>query len=260
MMVAAPVLILVPHPDDEAVGAAAAIGRLRAAGGEAFALYLSDGVPPRDRLWPWARHRHDHRVAARWREAAATARLLGLREAGRIAAPTRSLRHRLDEAARRIGEALDATHAATIWVPAFEGAHQDHDAANLLASQFRDRAAVWEFATYNNAGGRTNSQRFPGGDSGATVLALTADERALKRRALALYESERGNLRHIDIAREAFRPLPAHDYTRPAHPGPLFYARYRWVPFHPRVDRSDPAEVHRDFAAYLTKARRAGAA
>lgn len=59
----------------------------------------------------------------------------------------------------------------------------------------------------------------------------------LKRRLLALYRSERGNLRHVRTALESLRPLPRHDYTRPPHAGTLFRERFHWVPFrHRRVD------------------------
>jgi len=35
-----------------------------------------------------------------------------------------------------------------------------------------------------------------------------------------------------------------------ALPGTAFFARYRWVPFHPRVDRTDPAAVYRGLGAF----------
>ena len=249
-MFAARILVLIPHPDDEVVGCCAAILRARSRGARVFGLYLSDGLPAREQLWPWARRARAEREARRWREAAAARDLLGLEEAGRQHLPSRRLRLHLAEAAAHVARALEASGAEIVWAPAFEGAHQDHDAANALAATFAARTPVWEFAEYNNAGGRTQSQRFPDTRGGEQTLALGEDETAVKRRALALYASERGNLRHIAVAQEAFRPLPAHDYGRPPHAGTPFFARYRWVPFHPRLDRTDPAAVYRELGAF----------
>jgi hypothetical protein len=75
-------------------------------------------------------------------------------------------------------------------------------------------------------------------------LQLTPDERALKKKALALYRSEKLNLNYVGVERECFRPLTGYDYSRPPHPGLLWYARFQWVPFrHPRVDFTRPSEV-----------------
>lgn len=201
-------------------------------------------------MWPWQRAGRPERALLRWHEAGAARDLLGIEEAGRRESPSRSLRHDLDAAAALVARALDSTGAMVLWVPAFEGAHQDHDAANLLGAVFKQRLPVWEFAEYSNAGGRTLSQRFMDLRGGEQAIDLTDAERAVKRRALALYASEQGNLRHIENAREAFRPLPRYDYGRPPHPGTPFFARYRWVPFHPRVDRTAPSAVYRELGAF----------
>src|SRR5215472_6526010 len=89
----------------------------------------------------------------------------------------------------------------------------------------------------------TRRTRSPRG--GATELHLNADEAMLKHRALALYASERGNLAHINVVEEAYRPLPRHDYGTPPHTGRLFRERFHWVPFrHPRIDFAPSAEVY----------------
>lgn len=242
---------MIPHPDDEIVGCGAAILRARRHGSRVFGLYLSNGVPAPENDWPWRRRRNAARVARRWREAAAVCTRLGMTEAARLDAPTRTLRLRMADAETAVARALTETQAETIWCPAFEGAHQDHDAASALASRFAARAPVWEFAEYNNVGGRTRSQQFPDRRPGEIVLDLAPGERQNKRELLRAYASEHGNLAHIGAARESFRPLPAHDYARPPHEGTLFYARYRWVPFHPRVDRTDPLRVYEDLASFL---------
>ena len=62
-MSAARPLILIPHPDDEVVGCAVAALRAKAAGAEISGIYLTTGVPARERVWPWRRSRYGALVA-----------------------------------------------------------------------------------------------------------------------------------------------------------------------------------------------------
>jgi len=239
------VLILAPHPDDEIVACGIAARRARVEGAEIFVLFLTTGVPPREVLWPWRRRDYAARVARRRDEALAAVMLLGVQPLEFLDIPSRRLVAHLDHAAAAVERALNEARATELWVTAFEGAHQDHDAANALAAGCRDRLPVWEFAAYNLAGGRVCSNRFPDARGGVIELRLSRDEARLKRRALALYTSERGNLAHIRVAEEACRPLPRHDYAAPPHPGRLFRERFQWVPLrHPRIDFTPSAEIY----------------
>lgn len=244
------ILLLIPHPDDEVVGCGAAIGRARARGARVFGLYLTTGVPAAETLWPWQRRGYADRVARRWRESLAVADRLGLEIAGSLTGPSRALKDRLGQAHAMAVRVLDAARCDTIWTPAYEGGHQDHDAANFLASRLADRAPVWEFSEYGFAGGRVHAQEFLAPDGSERVLELDAAERALKRALLDAYASEAGNLGYVGTEREAFRPLAAYDYGRPPHTGRTFYQRFQWVPRHPRVDRVRPEEVCRALAAW----------
>jgi LmbE family N-acetylglucosaminyl deacetylase len=244
------ILLLVPHPDDEVVGCCAAIGRARAAGCGVHALYLTNGVPARDVLWPWDRPAHAARVARRWNEAEQAATQLGLLEAARQDIPTRTLKDQLREARALLERLLVILRPAVLWVPAYEGGHQDHDVANFLASLVAERLPVWEFSEYNHAGGIVRSNAFAPGTGEDGLLPLDRQEAARKRDILAIYASEHGNLRHIATRQEAFRPLARYDYSRPPHPGRLFYQRFQWVPRHPRVDHCRPAEVCRALTGF----------
>jgi LmbE family N-acetylglucosaminyl deacetylase len=234
---------LAPHPDDEVVGCAVALRRALAEGASASVLFLTTGVPARDVLWPWQRRRHDAMVARRRAEAAAAARGLGIEIAGFEAWSTRMLKEHLADAERHVRIAADT--ADEVWVPAWEGAHQDHDVASWIAARLA--RPVLEFAEYGFAGGVVRSNAFA---EGGGEIRLTSEEAAWKRGLLALYASERGNLRHIRLEQEAMRPLPRHDYARPPHAGRLFYQRFQWVPFrHPRIDFTHPDAVCRALAA-----------
>ena len=249
------ILVLAPHPDDEIVACGIAAARARAAGARVFVLYLTTGIPAREALWPWQRRGHAERLRRRRDEAGAAAALIGLEPIGFSDCPSRRLRHHLDDAAAEIERAIAACGAEAIWVPAFEGAHQDHDAANALAARFCARLPVYEFAAYNFAGGQVRANRFASERGGETAIEASAKEIALKGRALACYASERSNLGHIGVTQEAWRPLPAHDYGGTPHSGRLFRERFHWVPFHhPRVDFDRSAAVYADIGRWASGA------
>jgi LmbE family N-acetylglucosaminyl deacetylase len=243
-MSARSVLLLVPHPDDEVVGCAAAIGRARKDGARFFALYLTTGVPPRENLFPWQRGGHAERIERRRAEALRAAAMLGIMPAGFCDWPSRGLKSALGPALAKIRACVAAHGVAQIWAPAWEGAHQDHDVANFLAARLAAECEIVEFAEYHLAGGRAVSGRFKTPDGRETVLALDDDERRFKRELLACYRSERGNLAHIACETESFRPLARYDYAARPHAGRLFYERFQWLPFrHPRIDFERPERV-----------------
>jgi hypothetical protein len=68
-----------------------------------------------------------------------------------------------------------------------------------------------------------------------------------------MYASERGNLSYLRTEREVFRPLADYDYSRPPHPGTLFYRRFSWAAFHPRVNHVRPGEVSRAIAEFRAR-------
>jgi LmbE family N-acetylglucosaminyl deacetylase len=247
------ILILAPHPDDEIVACGIAALRARAAGAQVFVLYLTTGVPAPEASWPWQRSGHVARLSRRRTEARVAAALFGLESVGFLDYPARHLRRHLDAAAAEIGRTLMDHAIEALWVPAFEGAHQDHDAANALAAQFCGVLPVHEFAAYNFAGGRVRSNRFADRHDGDVTIETTAAEAALKRQALACYESERGNLRHIRAECESWRSLPHDDYGTPPHPGRLFRERFHWLPFrHPRIDFEPSATVYAEIGRWVS--------
>jgi len=217
-MMAGRILILIPHPDDEVVGCAAVATRARREGARLFGLYLTTGIAPREALWPWQRARYAALVARRRAEAWLAAERLGIEAVHFSERPSRRLKDHLTEAAAELNRALAQSAAELVWAPAWEGAHQDHDAANFLAARVVGKTPAWEFAEYNYAGGRVRSQRFPDERGGETVLQLSPKEAAEKRALLALYRSERGNLRHILSEVESIRPCPRTTMREPPIP------------------------------------------
>ena len=238
------ILVLVPHPDDEVVACAAAIGRAQRAGAEVFALYLTHGCIAKDVVWPWQRKNYEKIVARRRAEAEEVASALGVEPIGWSERPARYLWQQMDAVHAEIQAAIPAYRIDQIWLPAYEGGNPDHDGLNAIGQKFKTSTSVLEFAEYNFCGGRAHANTFPKPNGSEQVIELTEPERAMKRAVLALYQSEKSNLNYVGVDRECFRPLAADDYSQPPHSGTLWYARFQWVPFrHPRVDFTDPAEV-----------------
>lgn len=249
------ILILVPHPDDEVAGCCAAIGRARRQGAEVAAVYLTTGIPAAAVLWPWQRSGHSARVARRRAEAGRAAELLQIQPVSFAEISTRELKAHMAATLDMLRGHIRRLRPDVLWTPAYEGGHQDHDVTNFLASRLRAETGVWEFSEYNFAGGKVRSQQFIRETGGEQRIALSSEEQALKRRALQLYASEKGNLGYVRTEAEVFRPLGTYDYRRPPHAGKLFYQRFQWVPYHPRVDYTHPQQVCQAIAAFDAEPR-----
>jgi LmbE family N-acetylglucosaminyl deacetylase len=237
------ILLLAPHPDDELAGCCAAIGRARAGGSSVSIAFLTTGIPARERLWPWDRANHPAHVQRRREEARRVCAELGAEIVHFSEIAARRLKSELGAVRDLVVTLCAARQADALWVPAYEGGHPDHDAANFIASTLRRDLPVWEFSEYNFCGSRLHSNEFPAATGKEIELKLTEAEQRLKRKLLAMYASERGNLNYLQTEREVFRPLADYDYSRPPHAGRLFYRRFAWASFHPRVNEVRPEEV-----------------
>jgi LmbE family N-acetylglucosaminyl deacetylase len=135
-----------------------------------------------------------------------------------------------------------AREAPTVYVPAYEGGHPDHDAVNLAVAVLRSRrpeVSAREFSLYRRGpAGLTVQAPWPAASTSrgpVSVLPLDANALAL-RRCLARANASQllpSLLPLLALARaagrgraEPSRPLPAHDYTRAPHGGALLYELY----------------------------------
>jgi len=237
------ILVLLPHPDDEVVGVATFIDDAVRQGCGVRVAFLTDGVPAIDVVWPWQRRHRAQRMALRGREAARAQQALGYEVALAQHLPTRALRHHLGSTLAALISVIERDDIACVWAPAYEGGHQDHDAANYLANLLVATVPVWEFSEYHFAHRRVICNQFIESQGTERALALDATQRARKQQLLQLYNSERGNLSYVTLVEEQMRPLCAYNYALPPHRGRTFYQRFQWVPRHPRIDYTTPAEV-----------------
>jgi LmbE family N-acetylglucosaminyl deacetylase len=250
------ILILVPHPDDEVVACAAAIGREQAEGAEIFALYLTHGCIARETMWRWERKNYEAHVARRRAEGEKAAAFLKITPLGWSLRPARHLWRALPDVCEEVKAAIAQHRIDQLWVPAYEGGNADHDALHAVGSLWAGKMSVLEFAEYNFSGGKAHSQEFPHPNGTERIIALTLEEKRRKQQALKIYVSETNNLNYVKADRECWRPLAPADYANPPHKGVLWYARFQWVPFrHPRVDFTQPEEVSHAIQNFLRQTR-----
>ncbi|MGH9486294.1 MAG: PIG-L deacetylase family protein [Terriglobales bacterium] len=232
-------MLIAAHPDDEAIGA---MGYTLATGAAARIVFLTDGAPAARFRPPQFTVRRQYR---RLRKAEARLAWRGFAHVrlGFAPFPDQALALHLDAAAAWLERQIAPAMPELVLAPAFEGGHPDHDAANVLAAVIARPLGipVWEYALYTARDGAILRQCFP--DAPQWTRQLSPALALAKQRALGAYVSQRGTLAAFDCAREALRPLPAYDYSRPPGRGPTVYEMWGW-PWR-------AAGLARRFAAFL---------
>jgi len=226
-------LVLAAHPDDETAGVGAILARC-AEPGLAAVLILTDGVPfdpshfAEPGRWSPAAYRSIRRS-----EALSALATLGL-DASRVffaSIPDQRLAWHLGAGAIALQAILRQHRPAVVLTPAFEGGHPDHDAANFLAAQAQARgeAEVWEYPLYSLRNAKPLHFRFSDPDPAIVSCKLDASLWSRKAAALTCYASQAKTLGPLGCnLRETVRPLPAHDYGRPALAEPAVYEHWGW--------------------------------
>jgi LmbE family N-acetylglucosaminyl deacetylase len=225
-------LILVAHPDDEAVTCAALMQRME----EPHVLFCTDGAP----LDPYFWGRHGSREAyslLRQQEARLALSRVGVTKVEFL--KTRSEEHiidqqlfeRLPEAVGAVFQVIDRVHPHALLTLAYEGTHPDHDSCNFITSVIAREYALpaWEMPVYKLF--RKDSRDFKTfvpAPQPYVLLKPTCDEIARKRRALEAYASQGDFLVRFDSVEESFRPLPEYDYAQPPYEGVLGYEAWQW--------------------------------
>ncbi len=237
------ILILAPHPDDEVVGTCAIIKRGLELGQRFYIFFMTNGVISREEMWFFEKKKYSRRLKKRLSEMKRAVKYLGIKKYYLQNIPSRSLKMHIVKTINKIKFIIQNHNITTIFTPAYEGGHQDHDVANFMASKFIKQLNVYEFAEYNNFGGKSVSNTFFGEDLNEEILTLNDKEIFFKKKMLSIYKSETKNLGHIKVVRETFRKLVSYDYSQRPHEGKLFYERFNLFSWHPRVDGTSPEVV-----------------
>jgi LmbE family N-acetylglucosaminyl deacetylase len=224
-------LVIVAHPDDEAVACAALLQRMR----EPYVLFCTDGGP----LDPWFWNRYGSREnysRMREKEARAALEVVGVRDveflktrSGKPIIDQQLFQH-LPEAVPAVSAVVHRIRPEALLTLSYEGGHPDHDSCNFITAQIvrEQHLPAWEMPIeplFKKVERRW--QTFLSPAQPAVVLHPTSAEIERKRRALNAYASQ-GSFDGIASVDETFRPLPEYDYTQRPHHDVLNYESWQW--------------------------------
>jgi len=228
-----PLLVVVAHPDDEVIGLGAQLRRFR----DATILHVTDGAP------------HDGRdaamhgfadtgayAAARRSELLATLDLAGIGadRALQLGIPDQQAALNLPRLTRQVAAIIAERRPAILVTHAYEGGHPDHDAAAFavhaaLRLLGPPRPLLLEMTCYHAGPEGVVLGRFlPAEGCDPVAITLSLQARALKRRMIGCFATQREVLAPFPTDAESLRPAACHDFARPPHPGRLHYENFPW--------------------------------
>ena len=235
-------LIVIPHPDDEIVGATFIIKKVLKSNNVVI-FFLTNGVISKEDMWLWQRNNHEMIVDKRLKEMLKVIKELKIKRHYIQDIPTRHLKQNIVETFETIKKIIKFNKIDTIFCPAYEGGHQDHDVANFICSKFKKKYNVFEFAEYNYFCNKINCNKFINTINKENIIYLSEEEKNIKRKLLEMYSSEKKNLDYISLEKETYRKIANYDYSLPPHSGRVFYRRFSIFSWHPRVDSDEPKNI-----------------
>lgn len=219
-------LVLVAHPDDEAVGCGALLQRIA----DPMVVYATDGAPRSDYFWQNYNSREEY-ARARAEEAENALHSVGVESLHILCDGSivdQELFGNLEQAYGSLTEILEAELPDAILTMAYEGGHPDHDACCFLAAMAAKQFGLpcWEMPLYHRRDNVLQRQRFLAG--AGIEIDITREELVRKMNMFAAYDSQAEVLREFLPYLESFRPLPAYDFAHPPHEGTLNYEAWGW--------------------------------
>jgi LmbE family N-acetylglucosaminyl deacetylase len=203
---------------------------------------LTDGAPHDPCFWsPDAKGTREDYANIRWNEAKAAMALMNI-------SPERILClggvdqdaiHGLPVLVPRFVELLREQQPDIVVTHPYEGGHPDHDTAALithlgakgLLRGGHKPATIVEMTSYHLRDSRCVTGEFLATNGTAPpelAVELLPEEQEIKKKMIACYHSQRLVLEAYPLSAERFRLAPEYDFSRPAHPGKLWYECLRW--------------------------------
>jgi hypothetical protein len=124
----------------------------------------------------------------------------------------------------------------TVFTHPYEGGHPDHDscamAVHCATALLNGRAPLpnlFEFSSYHaGTQGGFETECFLNYGRKTWPRILTPEERVHKSNILSNFASQAPVLSQFPLNRESIRIAPHYDFSRPPHPGKLYYENFGW--------------------------------
>ena len=225
-------LVLVAHPDDEAVGCGTLLQRMR----NSLVIFATDGAPRDEYFWGKYGSREAY-AELRRQEARLVMGLAGVQRIEFLNADgeyflDQALFRSLSSAFESLSGIIERETPQALLTLAYEGGHPDHDTCSFLASVLARRYSLpnWEFPLYfrSDDGSTDFQQHFRMTNGHELIVHPTPVEEQTKRRMLEAYRSQGEILKNFSSAVEWFRPQEKYDYSQAPHAGPLNYENWGW--------------------------------
>lgn len=227
------VLVVVAHPDDEAIGAGAVMRGIP----DVTVVHVTDGAP---NDVDYARRRgfetREAYAKARRDEVVTALSIIGISEER-----VRGLGYVDGEASwhlvdlcHKVADLFEELQPEVVLTHPYEGGHSDHDstafavhlAAGILRREGMPAPVVLEMTSYHNYDGQRRLFEFLPYEGMATkTVSLSSEAREVKKQMFDAFTSQAELLRTIPVELERFRQAPRYLFTVPPHEGQLDYER-----------------------------------
>lgn len=226
-------MVIVAHPDDEAIGAGAVLRGIP----DATVVHVTDGAPMDEGYArrkgfesreAYAEARRDEVVAALWIIGMPPERIRGLGFVdGDAALHLVEITHKIIDIITELKPDVVLTHP-------YEGGHSDHDstafavhlACGILRRDKQSAPVIMEMTSYHNYQGKRrlfNFLPFPGAKE--KTVELDEETKEIKRQMFDAFSSQHSLLKTFPLEVERFRQAPRYLFTVPPHDGTLDYER-----------------------------------
>jgi N-acetylglucosamine malate deacetylase 2 len=227
-------VVIVAHPDDEAIGAGALMRDLP----EIVVAHVTDGAPRHLDIARRNGHgtREDY-ARARREEVIAALSLVGIppQRIHCLGFVDGDAALRLVEISYAVAGFLDELRPEVVLTHPYEGGHTDHDATafavhlacGLLRREGVPAPIVLELTSYHSRNGRrVHAEFLPFWSVPTRRVELPLEAQVLKARMFRYFTTQQKVLSAFPLDVERFRIAPRYVFTVPPHEGPLDYESY----------------------------------